>query len=206
QQQPADDPPAPSTNPADYYASLGGMPFIPGNGDDPFLLPGIYTRESNSDGQALSEADAKWAMQQLPVYWNAAEIFCGTEPDDNGTSNSTFRYVCDAFPVPGFNDLMLPGAIDLYIHNGTTAHGSHLRAIDYRFGNHPDYGGQYIWSENDIAGFFDNLTQYADSLYGGHEDVNDSLIRHYRYNDGNLDIGYYRNGSGTVLWISRSNN
>lgn len=205
QQAGVSEPAQPSTSSSDYFAALGPMPFEVGYRDDPFLLPGIYTRASNHDGQALSEADARQAMMDLPVYWEDADIFCGTEDDDNGTSNSTYRYIANAFPVPGFSDLQLPAAVDLYIHNGTAAHGSHLRAIDYRFANHPDYGGQYIWTEDEIAGYFYSLAAYADGLYGGHEDVNDSLIAHYRYMDGALDIGYYQRSGGYVLWISRSN-
>lgn len=199
------EPAAPSTSSADYFASVGPMPFESGYRDDPFLLPGIYTRASNHDGQALSEAEAKQAMMDLPIYWDDADIFCGTEDDNNGTSNATYRYLANAFPVPGFSDLQLPAAVDLYIHNGSGEHGSHLRAIDYRFANHPDYGGQYIWTEDEIAGYFYSLAAYADGLYGGHEDVDDSLTAHYSYPDGGLDIGYYQRSSGYVLWISRSN-
>lgn len=195
-----------STASADYYASLGGMPFVCGNNGDPFLPPGLYTKATNDDGTALSADAAKQAMLDLPIYWgNDADIFCGTEPDDNGTSNSTYRYITDAFPVPGFSDLQMPAAIDLYIHNGTAAHGSHLRAIDYRFGNHPDYSGQYIWTREEIESHFNSLTAYADTLYGGHDVISDSTLSHYRYQNGALDIGYYERNERYILWISRSN-
>ena len=145
-------------------------------------------------------------MLNLPVNWgNDADIFCGTSPDDNGTSNSTYRYIAGAFPVPGFSDLQMPAAIDLYIHNGTAAHGNHLRAIDYRFGNHPDYSGPYIWTRGEIESYFNALTNYADTLYGGHEVISDSTLCHYRYRNGALDIGYYERSGKYILWISRSN-
>lgn len=199
------EPEEPSTSPADYYARLGSMPFEIGEGEDAFLPAGLYTRADNHDGKALIEDDAKQVMLELPIDWDAADLFCGTEEDDNGTSDSTYRYIADAFPVPGFYDLQLPAAVDLYIHNGTAAHGSHLRAVDYRFGNHADYDGQYIWSEDEIAEFFYDIADYADGIYGGHEEIGDSLIAHYRYADGALDIGYYLRSSGCVLWISRAN-
>ncbi len=195
-----------STLTSDYYAKLGAMPFVCGNNGDPFLPPGMYTKAANEDGSAQSEADAKQAMLNLPINWgNDADIFCGTTPDDNGTSNSTYRYIADAFPVPGFADLQMPASIDLYIHNGTAAHGSHLRAIDYRFGNHPDYGGPYIWTRAEIESYFKQLTEYADSLYGGHEQISNSTLGHYRYRNGALDIGYYERNGRYILWISRSN-
>lgn len=195
-----------STLTSDYYAKLGAMPFVCGNNGDPFLPPGMYTKAANEDGSAQSEADAKQAMLNLPINWgNDADIFCGTTPDDNGTSNSTYRYIADAFPVPGFADLQMPASIDLYIHNGTAAHGSHLRAIDYRFGNHPDYSGPYIWTRAEIESYFKQLTEYADSLYGGHEQISDSTLGHYRYRNGALDIGYYERNGRYILWISRSN-
>lgn len=188
-QQPVQQEEQQSTLTSDYYAKLGPMPFVCGNNGDPFLPPGMYTKAANEDGSAQSEADAKQAMLNLPVNWgNDADIFCGTTPDDNGTSNSTYRYIADAFPVPGFADLQMPASIDLYIHNGTAAHGSHLRAIDYRFGNHPDYGGPYIWTRAEIESYFKQLTDYADSLYGGHEQISDSTLGHYRYRNGALDI------------------
>ena len=211
QQQPAEpvqqeEPQQQSTAAADYFASLGGMPFVCGNNGDPFLPPGMYTRATNDDGKAQSEADAKQAMLNLPIDWGYdADIFCGTTPDNNGTSNSTYRYITNAFPVPGFADLQLPAAIDLYIHNGTAAHGNHLRAIDYRFGNHPDYSGPYIWTRGEIESYFNALTAYADELYGGHEEVGDSTLAHYRYQNGALDIGYYERNGKYILWISRSN-
>ena len=207
-QQPVqqEQPPQQSTAAADYFASLGGMPFVCGNNGDPFLPPGMYTKASNEDGTAQSEADAKQAMLNLPIDWGYdADIFCGTTPDNNGTSNSTYRYIANAFPVPGFEDLQLPAAIDLYIHNGTAAHGNHLRAIDYRFGNHPDYGGPYIWTRGEIESYYNALTAYADTLYGGHEDVSDSTLGHCRYRNGALDIGYYERSGKYILWISRSN-
>ncbi len=211
QQQPAEpvqqeEPQQQRTAAADYFASLGGMPFVCGNNGDPFLPPGMYTRATNDDGKAQSEADAKQAMLNLPIDWGYdADIFCGTTPDNNGTSNSTYRYITNAFPVPGFADLQLPAAIDLYIHNGTAAHGNHLRAIDYRFGNHPDYSGPYIWTRGEIESYFNALTAYADELYGGHEEVGDSTLAHYRYQNGALDIGYYERNGKYILWISRSN-
>lgn len=205
-QQPVQQEEPPRTSAADYYATLGAMPFVCGNNGDPFLPPGLYTKATNDDGNAQSEADAKQAMLNLPINWGSdADIFCGTSPDDNGTSNSTYRYITDAFPVPGFADLQMPAAIDLYIHNGTAAHGNHLRAIDYRFGNHPDYGGQYIWTRGEIESYFDALTAYADTLYGGHDEISDSTLRHYRYQNGALDIGYYERNGKYILWISRSN-
>lgn len=205
-QQPVQQEEQQSTLTSDYYAKLGPMPFVCGNNGDPFLPPGMYTKAANEDGSAQSEADAKQAMLNLPVNWgNDADIFCGTTPDDNGTSNSTYRYIADAFPVPGFADLQMPASIDLYIHNGTAAHGSHLRAIDYRFGNHPDYGGPYIWTRAEIESYFKQLTDYADSLYGGHEQISDSTLGHYRYRNGALDIGYYERNGRYILWISRSN-
>ncbi len=205
-QQPVQQEEQQSTLTSDYYAKLGPMPFVCGNNGDPFLPPGMYTKAANEDGSAQSEADAKQAMLNLPVNWgNDADIFCGTTPDNNGTSNSTYRYIADAFPVPGFADLQMPASIDLYIHNGTAAHGSHLRAIDYRFGNHPDYGGPYIWTRAEIESYFKQLTDYADSLYGGHEQISDSTLGHYRYRNGALDIGYYERNGRYILWISRSN-
>ena len=205
-QQEQNDEPQQQTTADAYYATLGGMPFVCGNNGDPFLPPGLYTKADNNDGKAQSEADAKQAMLSLPVNWgNDADIFCGTTPDDNGTSNSTYRYITNAFPVPGFSNLQMPAAIDLYIHNGTAAHGNHLRAIDYRFGNHPDYSGPYIWTRGEIESYFNALTEYADGLYGGHEQISDSTLGHYRYRNGALDIGYYERNGKYILWISRSN-
>lgn len=192
------------TTAGDYYAALGGMPFTVGNGDDPFMLPGLWTRASNSDGRACSEDVAKQAMLDLPVYWgDDYDIYCGTKEDNNGTADSTYRYITDAFPIPGYSDLQMPAAVDLYIHNGT--HGDYLRAIDYRFGNHADYSGPYVWTYDDIADIFYHIADYADSLYGGHESVDDSNFEHYRYNGGALAMGFYEKNGRNVLWISRAN-
>ncbi|GEM_PF-6228330 len=205
-QPPADPQPAePSgTTADDYYATLGRMPFSVGNGGDPFMLPGLWTRASNDDGNACSEDTAKQAMLDLPINWgDDYDIYCGTKEDNNGTADSTYRYIANAFPVPGYNDLQMPAAVDLYIHNGTQ--GNYLRAIDYRFGNHTDYTGPYVWTYDDIANIFYNIADYADSLYGGHETVSDNNFEHYRYNGGALDMGFYEKNGRNVLWISRAN-
>ncbi|MCQ2406914.1 MAG: zinc ribbon domain-containing protein [Oscillospiraceae bacterium] len=188
----------------DYYATLGWRPFSVGNGDDPFMLPGLWTRASNNDGNACSEDTAKRAMLDLPINWgDDYDIYCGTKEDNNGTADSTYRYIVDAFPVPGYSDLQMPAAVDLYIHNGTQ--GNYLRAIDYRYGMHTDYTGPYVWTYDDIANIFYNIANYADSLYGGHESVSDNNFEHYRYNDGALDMGFYEKNGRNVLWISRAN-
>ena len=197
--------PQQSTSASDYYASLGPMPFVVGNSGDPFLLPGMWTRASNSDGQAMLYDAARSAMDNLPVYWSGFDIPCGTEADNNGTSNSTYRYIADAFPVPGYDDLQMPAAIDLYIHNGQAAHGSHLRAIDYRFGNHADYDGPYIWTQGEIESILNGIVGYAEALYGAPETSFDNNRVRYNFRDGALSMGYYERGGKYTLWISRSN-
>ena len=201
--QPAVQEPA-GTTAGDYYATLGRMPFVVGNGDDPFMLPGLWTRSTNSDGQACSSDTAKQAMLDLPIDWGGDyDIYCGTKEDNNGTADSTYRYISNAFPVPGYSDLQMPAAVDLFIHNGTQ--GDYLRAIDYRFGNHTDYTGPYVWTYDDIADIFYNIANYADSLYGGHESVDDGNFEHYEYNGGALAMGFYEKNGRNVLWISRAN-
>ena len=49
------------------------------------------------------------------------------------------------------------------------------------------------------------VTKDADSLYGGHESVDDSNFEHYRYNGGALAMGFYEKNGRNVLWISRAN-
>ena len=192
--------------PADYYKTLGAMPFHEYDSGDPFLPTGLYTRADNRDGSALKEADAKNAMMKLGVDWGKnADLYCGDTPDESGMSNSTYRYIADAFPVPGYSDLQLPAAVDLYIHNGDAAQGSYLRAVDYRFCNHDDYTGKYVWDQAEIAKIFAGIAEYADGVYGGHTEIADSNLVHYNYRDGALSIGYYEQSGKYVLWISRAN-
>ena len=199
--------PAPEgTTSADYYKTVGEFPFHTYDSGDPFLPPGLYTRSDNHDGRALSEAAAKDAMMHLNIDWGKNfDLYCGDTPDESGSSNSTYRYIANAFPVPGYSDLQLPAAIDLYIHNGDAAQGSYLRAVDYRFCNHDDYNGKYVWTKDEIAKIFTGISEYADGVYGGHTVVNDNNIAHYDYYEGALSIGYYERGGNCVLWISRAN-
>lgn len=205
--KPADAKPAgDGTSASDYYKTLGAMPFHSYDGGDVFLPPGLYTRSDNTDGLALSEADAKNAMMRLGIDWGKnADLYCGDAPDDGGSSNSTYRYIADAFPVPGYSDLQLPAAVDLYIHNGDAAQGSYLRAVDYWFGNHDDYKGKYIWTKAEIEKIFDEFTKFADGVCGGHTVVNDNNLAHYDFYDGALSAGYYERGGRYVFWISRAN-
>jgi hypothetical protein len=191
---------------ADYYKTVGAIPFHTYDSGDPFLPPGLYTRSDNRDGAALSEAAAKEAMLHLNIDWGKDfDLYCGDTPDEGGSSNSTYRYLANAFPVPGYSDLQLPAAIDLYIHNGDAVQGSYLRAVDYRFCNHDDYTGKYVWTKDEIAKIFTGISEYADGVFGGHTVVNDTNLAHYDYYEGALSIGYYERGGKYVLWISRAN-
>ena len=191
---------------SDYYKTLGPVPFHSYDSGDPFLPTGLYTRSDNHDGRAQSEEQAKQAMMQLGVDWGKNhDLYCGDTEDASGSTNSTYRYIADAFPVPGYSDLMLPAAVDLYIHNGDATQGSYLRAVDYRFGNHVDYTGKYVWTREEIEKIFNGVADYADGVYGGHTVVPDSNLAHYDYYDGVLSIGYYEAGGKYVLWISRAN-
>ena len=191
---------------ADYYKTVGAAPFHTYDSGDPFLPPGIYTRSDNADGRALSEDNAKNAMMQIGVNWGKnADLYCGDTEDASGSTNSTYRYITDAFPVPGYSDLQLPAAVDLYIHNGDAYQGSYLRAVDYRFGNHGDYTGKYVWTREEIEKIFNGVAEYADGVYGGHTVIQDSNLAHYDYFDGVLSIGYYENGGKYVFWLSRAN-
>lgn len=204
--KPAEKPANNGTSAADYYKTLGAMPFRSYDSGDVFLPPGLYTRSDNRDGQALSEADAKNAMMRLGIDWGKnADLYCGDTPDEGGSSNSTYRYITDAFPVPGYSDLQLPAAVDLYIHNGDAAQGSYLRAVDYRFGNHDDYKGQYVWSKAEIEKIFNEFTKFADGVFNEHTVVEDNNLAHYDYYDGALSVGYYERGGKYVFWISRAN-
>lgn len=206
QTEPAPAPQEDGNTAADYYKTLGAMPFHEYDSGDPFLPTGLYTRSDNHDGSALKEADAKNAMMRLGVDWGKnADLYCGDTPDASGMSNSTYRYIADAFPVPGYSDLQLPAAVDLYIHNGDAAQGSYLRAVDYRFCNHDDYTGKYVWNQDEIAKIFAGIAEYADGVYGGHTEISDSNLVHYNYHDGALSIGYYEHSGKYVLWISRAN-
>ena len=191
---------------ADYYKTIGAAPFHTYDSGDPFLPPGIYTRSDNADGRALSEANAKQAMMQIGIDWGKnADLYCGDSEDASGSTNSTYRYITNAFPVPGYSDLQLPAAVDLYIHNGDAYQGSYLRAVDYRFGNHGDYTGPYIWTREEIEKIFNGVAEYADGVYGGHTVINDSNLAHYDYFDGVLSMGYYESGGKYVFWLSRAN-
>lgn len=204
--KPANQPEENGTSAADYYKTLGPMPFRSYDSGDVFLPPGLYTRSDNHDGQALSEAGAKNAMMQLGIDWGKyADLYCGDTPDEGGSSNSTYRYIADAFPVPGYSDLQLPAAIDLYIHNGDAAQGSYLRAVDYQFGNHNDYKGKYVWTKAEIEKIFTEFTKFADGVFVEHTVVNDNNLAHYDYYDGALSVGYFERGGKYVFWISRAN-
>lgn len=194
------------TSAADYYKTIGEAPFHTYDSGDPFLPPGLYTRSDNADGRALSEEEAKRAMMQLGVDWGKnADLYCGDTEDAHGSTNSTYRYITDAFPVPGYSDLQLPAAVDLYIHNGDAYQGSYLRAVDYRFGNHGDYTGKYVWTREEIEKIFNGVAEYADGVYGGHTVIQDSNLAHYDYFDGVLSIGYYESSGKYVFWLSRAN-
>lgn len=205
-EKPAENPAGGGSSAADYYKTLGAMPFHSYDAGDVFLPPGLYTRADNRDGHALSEADAKKAMMHLGIDWGKnADLYCGDTPDEGGSSNSTYRYIADAFPVPGYSDLQLPAAVDLYIHNGDAAQGSYLRAVDYQFGNHIDYKGKYIWTKDEIEKIFNEFTKFADGVFGEHAVVDDSNLAHYDYYDGALSVGYYERSGKYVFWISRAN-
>ena len=194
------------TSAKDYYKTLGEMPFHSFDGGDPFMPPGMYTSADNRDGKALSEADAKNAMMHLGIDWGKnADLYCGDTPDESGSSNSTYRYITDAFPVPGYSDLQLPAAVDLYIHNGDASQGSYLRALDYRFGNHADYKGKYIWTKAEIEKIFTEFTKFAEGVFGDHTVIDDNNLAHYEYYDGALSTGYYEHDGKYVFWISRAN-
>ena len=195
---------APKQN--DYFSTVGPMPFRTYDSGDPFLPPGIFTRADNTDGRALSEQNAKQIMMNLGVNWGKDfDLYCGDTEDEGGMTNSTYRYLTNAFPVPGTADCQLPAAVDLYVHNGDAAQGSYVRAVDYRFGNHSDYTGPYVFTREEIAGVFEKVAAYADGVYGGHAAIDDSNEAHYSYGDGALDIGYYQRDGKYVLWLARSN-
>ena len=164
---------APKQN--DYFSTVGAMPFRTYDSGDPFLPPGIYTRADNMDGQALSEQNAKQIMMNLGINWGKDfDLYCGDTEDDGGMTNSTYRYLTNAFPVPGTADSQLPAAVDLYVHNGDAAQGSYLRAVDYRFGNHSDYTGPYVFTREEIAAVFNQVAAYANGVYGAPAEIDDS--------------------------------
>ena len=194
---------------AAYYADHPGVAFGD-NANDPLCPPGLYTRLSNDDGGAMQEEAAKNALQHLPIRWNVlAYPVYENVPDGNGTSDSAFRYVTDAYPVPLLG-LSLPASVDLCIHNGSEGHGHYLRTIDYFFGNHSDDRSGYTWKKDELYKVYTELNGKLRQRFGNGAAVAGASYEGVRYNTpsgGSVDIFFYNNGNDTYMMrLIRSNN
>ena len=192
-----------------YYEKHKGVAFAD-NATDPFCPPGIHTRLNNEDGSAMQQGAAIAALEKLPVDWNVKAYPVYEYVDDgNGTSDSDYRYITDAYPVPLLSK-SLPAAVDLRIHNGSGNHGNYLRSVDYFFGNHADDRSGYVWTRGELYGVYNELNDKMSDLLGDGTPVSGGSYEGFRYTTaggGIVEVYFYSNGDDTyMIRLIRSNN
>ena len=203
-------PDEPAGNSASAYYETHKKLAFQDNPNDPFCPPGLYTRLNNEDGAAIQKGNAIAAMNNLGVDWDGfnAVVFEDV-PDGNGTSDSQYRFVTEAYPVPLIGK-SLPAAVDLGIHNGSGNHGNYLRSIEYFFGNHVDDRSGYIWTKNELYSVYSELNDKIADRLGGGDFVSGGSYEGYQYTTaggGFVELYFYSNGDDTyMIRLIRSNN